>query len=83
MLASFRANVRWDLAAGVFEWIVPLGELVPRVIDRLVAVCIAEHRDAGQKPDKVGKTESAYSQCYDKVQLNLLGADKQMVMGAA
>lgn len=76
MLASFRANVNWDLDSGVFEWKVPLAELLPRVIDRLVAVCIAEHRQGGQKPDKVGKAESAYSQCYDKVHLYLLGADK-------
>jgi hypothetical protein len=55
-----------------FHWKVPLGKLVPKVIDDLVRVCVTEHRDNGLQPDKVGKRESAYSQCYDKVQLYLL-----------
>ena len=82
MLASFRANVKWDLARGKFQWLVPLNDLVPKVIDRLVGVCISEHKFGGQKPDRVGKADSAYSQCYDKVQLYLLGADKVLAAGA-
>ena len=72
MLAAFRANVDWDLHRRRFEWKVPLNELVPLVIDDLVRVCVTEHRDNNLQPDKVGKRESTYSQCFDKVQLHLL-----------
>jgi hypothetical protein len=72
MLAAFRANVDWDLHHRRFEWKVPLTELVPQVIDDLVRVCVIEHRDNNLPPDKVGKRESTYVQCYDKVQLHLL-----------
>jgi hypothetical protein len=72
MLAAFRANVDWDLMQSKFQWKVPLEKLVKKVIDDLVRVCVTEHRDNGLQPDKVGKRESAYSQCYDKVQLYLL-----------
>ena len=72
MLAAFRANVDWDLRQSKFQWTIPLEKLVPKVIDDLVRVCVTEHRDNGLQPDKVGKRESTYSQCYDKVQLYLL-----------
>jgi hypothetical protein len=72
MLAAFRANVDWDLVQSKFQWKVPLEKLVPKVIDDLVRVCVTEHRDNGLQPDKVGKRESTYSQCYDKLQLYLL-----------
>lgn len=72
MLASFRANVAWDLHRGKFEWKVALDKIVPAVIDDLVRVCVTEHRDNNLQPDKVGKRESTYGQCYDKVQLYLL-----------
>jgi AIPR protein len=72
MLAAFRANVSWDLQQRKFEWKVPLKKLVPAVIDDLVRVCVTEHRDNKLQPDKVGKRESTYVQCYDKVQLYLL-----------
>lgn len=72
MLAAFRANVDWDLPKQKFEWKVPLEELLERVIDDLVRVCVTEHRDNNLPPDKVGKRESTYVQCYDKVSLNLL-----------
>jgi hypothetical protein len=72
MLAGFRANVNWDLQHMKFEWKVPLTKLVPAVIDDLVRVCVTEHRDNNLQPDKVGKRESTYGQCYDKVQLYLL-----------
>ena len=38
----------------------------------LVRVCVTEHRDNNLQPDKVGKRESTYVQCYDKVLLYLL-----------
>ena len=72
MLAAFRADVAWDVRQGKFEWKVPLKKLVPAVIDDLVGVCVTEHRDNNLQPDKVGKRESTYVQCYDKLQLYLL-----------
>ncbi len=72
MLAAFRANVDWDIRTMKFEWKVPPEKLVPQVIDDLVRICVTEHRDNNLPPDKVGKRESTYVQCYDKVQLHLL-----------
>lgn len=72
MLAAFRANVDWGIRTSRFAWKVPLEKLVPQVIDDLVRVCVTEHRDNNLPPDKVGKRESTYVQCYDKVQLHLL-----------
>ena len=79
MLAAFRANVEWDLQKRKFEWKVPLAKLVGAVIDDLVGICVTEHRDNNLQPDKVGKRESTYVQCYDKIQLYLLesGQDKE------
>jgi hypothetical protein len=57
---------------GLGQFGVALIELVPEVIDDLVRVCVIEHRDNNLPPDKVGKRESTYVQCYDKVQLHLL-----------
>jgi hypothetical protein len=71
MLAAFRANVRWDLSGGVFEWKVPVEELFEGVFGDLVRVCVSEHRESGMSPEWVGKRESAYRQCYDKVRLYL------------
>jgi hypothetical protein len=79
MLAAFRANVIWDLQRGKFEWKLPLEKLVPKVIDDLVSVCVTEHRDNNLQPDKVGKRESTYVQCYDKVQLYLLESGTEQV----
>jgi len=76
MLAAFRANVDWSLEKRRFEWKRPLIELVPQVIDDLVRVCVTEHRDNNLQPDKVGKRESTYVQCYDKLQLYLLETSK-------
>jgi hypothetical protein len=72
MMAAFRANVDWDLERRKFEWKVPLRDLVPQIIEDLVNVCVTEHRDNNLQPDKVGKRESTYVQCYDKVRLYLL-----------
>ncbi len=71
MLAAFRANVNWDSQAGTFTWKKNLSVLVPAIIDDLVGVCVTAHKD-NIAPDKVGKRESIYEQCYDKVQLHLL-----------
>jgi len=71
MLAAFRANVEWDLRAGRFEWKVPLDELLPKVIDDLVRVCVQEYRDNKVKPDEMARNPSIYEQCYDKVELEL------------
>lgn len=66
MLASFRANM------GVNgEWIIPIQQLLPAVIDQLVSVCISEHKANLMRPELTGKKESAYSRCYAKVQLHL------------
>ncbi len=70
MLAAFRANIVWDLQAQKFEWKVPVEKLLPQVIEDLVGVCVTAHKD-NIAPDKVGKRESIYEQCYDKIQLNL------------
>ena len=71
MLAGFRANVRWDLPKRQFEWIVPPETLLSDVIGELVKVCVSEHRDNNLKPEAVGKRESSYRQCYDKVVIHL------------
>jgi hypothetical protein len=72
MLAAFRANVRWDLQMGTFEWRMPLEDLVLGVLEEVVGVCVIAHRDDNMKPDIVGKRESTYRTCYDKVLLHLL-----------
>jgi len=72
MLSAFRANVKWDLQRKRFEWYKPLDDLLDEVIADLIDVCVAEHRDSNLKPDLVGKRESSYRQCYDKLLLHLL-----------
>jgi hypothetical protein len=72
MLAAFRANVDWNLVQNTFRWYIPLDQLLDEVITDLVQVCVTEHRDNNLKPDLVGKRESTYGQCYDKVLLHLL-----------
>ncbi len=71
MLAAFRANVRWDLSSQTFQWKIPIDKLLEVVIEDLVKVCVSEHRDNGLRPERVGKRESAYRQCYDKILLYL------------
>jgi len=72
MLSAFRANVKWDLKKGRFDWYQPIDELLEEVLPDLTEVCVAEHRDNNLKPDMVGKRESSYRQCYDKLLLHLL-----------
>lgn len=71
MLAGFRANVKWDLESETFEWIVPLKQLLPEILDSIVKVCVVEHKDNNLPPQAVGRRESSYRQCYDKVVINL------------
>ena len=71
MLAAFRANVIWDKENWKFEWNYPLDSLVHVVIEDLISVCFTAHRD-NIAPDKVGKRESIYKQCYDTIQIYLL-----------
>lgn len=63
--------MRWDLESNTFEWIVPLSGLLPEVLDSLVNVCLVEHKDNNLPPEAVGKRESSYRQCYDKIVINL------------
>ena len=50
----------------------PLDQLLEGVINDLVGVCVVAHKDDNLKPDMVGKRESTYRTCYDKVLLHLL-----------
>lgn len=70
MLAAFRANLKRTIT-GKFEWRVPLEVILPEVIDDLVGVCVVEHRDNNMRPELIGKRESAYAQCYTRMQLYL------------
>lgn len=70
IVSAFRANLGQD-KDGRLDWRVPLRQLLPDVIEDLAAVCAAEHRSAGDRPELVGKRDSAYSQCYTRVQLYL------------
>jgi len=72
MLAAFRANVDWDLSAGTFAWKTPLDELLPKVIDGLVAICVQEYRDNKSKPDEMARNQAVYDRCYKEVELELL-----------
>lgn len=76
MLASFRANVEWDLENSVFQWKVPLDKLLDGTIADIVRVCVIAHRDSGQKPEDIGKNPQIYEQCFDKVALYLLRRKK-------
>lgn len=71
MLSAFRANLKLSQDGKAYEWRAPLDKLLPAVIDKLVAVCVAEHKANGMRPELVGKRESAYAQCFTQVQLYL------------
>ncbi|MBI5761041.1 MAG: AIPR family protein [Planctomycetales bacterium] len=72
MLAAFRANVDWDLATGKFAWKTLLVELLPKVIDGLVAICVQEYRDNKSKPDEMARNQAVYDRCYKEIELELL-----------
>lgn len=69
ILAAFRANLQYK--DGQLQWIMPIDQLFDGVIDSLVEVCVREHKENKERPDQIGKRESAYAQCYLKVQLFL------------
>jgi hypothetical protein len=71
ILAAFRANVVWDLKKSRFEWRVPNDEILTGCLSDLVSVCVNEHRNNNQKPEWVGKRDSAYRQCHLHVELYL------------
>ncbi len=71
ILAAFRANVVWDLKKSQFDWRVPNEEILTRCLPDLVSVCVNEHRNNNQKPEWVGKRDSAYRQCHLHVELYL------------
>ncbi len=72
MLAAFRANLKYsENNIKRLEWRAPLEKILPEIIDDLVGICIAEHRENNMKPELIGKRESAYNQCYTKIQLYL------------
>lgn len=76
LLASFRANLRWNLERGVCEWRVDPYELMPLVINPIVGVCVQARKGEGLEPDELGMKDHIYSQCYDKVQLQLAKLNK-------
>jgi hypothetical protein len=71
ILAAFRTNVVWDLKKSQFDWRVPNEEILARCLSDLVSVCVNEHRNNNQKPEWVGKRDSAYRQCALHVELYL------------
>src|SRR5687768_9502601 len=71
MLAAFRANVEWDSAKRVFKWRVPNDELLKECLPKLVSACVREHRNNRDKPEWVGKKDSAYEQCSLHLRLYL------------
>jgi hypothetical protein len=71
ILSAFRANVIWDLKKGQFEWRVHNAEILRECLADLVSVCVNEHRNNNQKPEWVGKRDSAYRQCQLHVELYL------------
>ncbi len=71
MLGAFRANAQWDAKKWTLRWKVPIEEVLKACLPDLVSVCVQEHRANMQKPEWVGKRESAYRQCSLYVELFL------------
>jgi hypothetical protein len=71
ILAAFRANVFWDFKKSRFEWLLPNDQILDKCLPDLVSVCVNEHRNNNQKPEWVGKRDSAYRQCHLHVELYL------------
>lgn len=76
LLAAFRANLRWDLEKGQCEWRMDPDDLLPLVINQIVGVCVQARKNEGLEPDELGMKDHIYSQCYDKVELQLLRLNK-------
>jgi hypothetical protein len=71
MLAAFRANVDWDSSKRTFKWRISNEELLSRCLPKLVSACVREHKNNREKPEWVGKKDSAYEQCSLHVRLYL------------
>ncbi len=50
--------------------------LLPKVIDAIVGVCVQARKGEGLEPDELGMKDHIYSQCFDKVQLQLAKLNK-------
>jgi hypothetical protein len=62
MLSAFRANVEWNAAKKTFKWKIPNEELLAKCLKNLVSVCVREHKNNREKPEWVGKKDTAYVQ---------------------
>lgn len=76
LLAAFRADLRWDLQKGVCEWRVDPFDLLPSVINQIVGVCVQARKGERLESDELGMKDHIYSQCYDKIQLQLAKMNK-------
>jgi hypothetical protein len=55
---------------------VPVDELLAKVIESIAGVCVQARKGEGLEPDELGMRDYIYSQCYDKVQLQLAKLNK-------
>jgi hypothetical protein len=67
MLAGFRANVAWNKPKGSFSWIVPLEELIPLCIERLVLGIQDVHEQENSRPEYVGRNAISWRVSYGAV----------------
>jgi len=67
MLAGFRANVDWNKPKGSFTWIVPIEELIPLCIERLVLGIQDVHEQENSRPEYVGRNAIAWRVSYGAV----------------
>jgi len=72
MLAGFRANVAWNKPKGSFSWIIPLDELVPLCIERLVTGIQEVHEQENSRPEYVGRNAIAWRVSYGAVSQAIL-----------
>jgi len=67
MLAGFRANVAWNKPKSSFSWIVPLEELIPLCIERLVLGIQDVHEQENSRPEYVGRNAISWRVSYGAV----------------
>jgi hypothetical protein len=72
MLAGFRANVEWNKPKGTFSWIVPVDELIPLCIERLVLGIQEVHEQENSRPEYVGRNAIAWRVSYGAVSQAIL-----------
>lgn len=72
ILSAFRANIKWDPSNKVFEWIVPLDELLDLTMPDLVKVILTAKTKDEKAPDKIGKDSAIYDSCYMIVQIAIM-----------